>query len=364
MSKIKIRKHIERITPYKGVEPLDHIAQRINLDASQMIKLDANENPYGASLMVQEFLANSNLSTYPDPNQIEVRSILAAYTGLPADNIVAGAGADELIDLIARLIIEPGDNIVNLTPTFGMYSVVTEINAGKTINIPRNENFEVSVSAIKKAVTDKTKIIFLCNPNNPSGTLTSESVIKSILELGPLVVIDETYHEFSGSTAAQLVLEYENVIVLRSLSKWAGLAGLRIGYCMAPKYLTEYLFTIKSPYNISIASEQALIATMDDTDYLLGNVRALVRERERMKQAIEKIKGITCYPSKGNFLLCRFPKNTSNDLNNHLIKNGIIVRKFDDSGLKDCLRISAGKPFQTDAVIKAIEEFILSKGSK
>lgn len=364
MPKINIRKHIEKLRPYKGVEPVDHIAKKINQESSALIKLDANENPYGASSKVKSILSDSDISVYPDPNQIEVRAILEAYTGLPADNIVAGAGADELIDLIARLTIEPGDNVINLPPTFGMYSVVTDINAGKTIDVPRNNNFEVSVSEIKNAITNNTKIIFICNPNNPSGTLTSEATLKEILELGPLVVIDETYHEFSGYTAAQLVLEHENAVVLRSLSKWAGLAGLRIGYCIVPKYLAEYLLAIKSPYNVSIAAQQALIATMDDTDYLLANVRSLVRERERMKQALEKISGIICYPSKGNFLLCRFPENFGNTINAHLLEHGIIVRKFDDPSLKDCLRISSGMPSQTNAVIETIEVFMENRGSK
>ena len=355
-----VRPVIRELEPYVPIEPPEVLAKREGIAPDQVIKMDANENPYGPSTKVAEALgAFSGYNIYPDPFQRDVRDALAAYTGVPAECVIAGSGADELIELIVRLTMDPGDQALDLTPTFGMYSVAMKLAGVEVIEVPRNEEFGVNIEAIRAAVNLRTKLLFLCNPNNPTGTLTPEADVRELLSLGPVVVVDETYHEFSGFTVAHLVDEYDNLVVLRSMSKWAGLAGVRLGYGIMAPQLVEYMMGIKHPYNTSIAAQIALFATLQDTDLLLQRVRSLVEERERMRGMLEKSLGVTCLPSKGNFLLCRFPEGQAPELRMKLAKKGIFVRWFNDERLLDYLRISSGKPAETEALVNALKELMV-----
>jgi histidinol-phosphate aminotransferase len=352
-----VRPMIRELEPYVPIEPPEVLAKREGIPLDQIIKMDANENPYGPSPKVAEALGlSSGYNIYPDPFQRDVRDALAAYAGVDAECVVAGSGADELIELVVRLTMDPGNEAIDLTPTFGMYAVTMKMAGVEVVEVPRNEAFGVDMEAVRAAVNPRTKLLFLCNPNNPTGTLTPESTVRELLSLGPVVVVDETYHEFCGFTVAHLVPEYDNLVVLRSLSKWAGLAGVRLGYgIMTPKLVT-YIMGIKQPYNISVPAQTALFATLQDTDLLLQRVRSLVEERERMRGLLEDSLGVHCYPSKGNFLLCKFPKGQAPELQAKLAKKGIFVRRFGDDRLGDCLRISSGRPADTDALINALKE--------
>lgn len=350
---------IRDLTPYSGIDPLPYLAEYANVPVDKIIKLDGNENPYGPSPKVAEALGkNSWHHLYPDPQQREARAALAAYSGTNPDSIVAGSGSDELIDLFVRLFIRPGDKIINLPPTFGMYAVSAKSQGGIIVNIPRDEHFEVDVSTVINNIEDNTRLLFLTNPNNPTGTLTHEDSIRSLLDAGLIVIVDETYHEFCGYTVAHLIPEYDNLIILRTFSKWAGIAGLRLGYGIMSPAIARYLMAIKLPYNISVAAELALHASLDDTDLLLERVRDLVEERERMSKLLKDIPGIFCYPSKGNFVLCEFEMMTAQSIYEKLAAQGIFVRKFDDPRLINCLRISAGKPEQTDVLFNALKEIV------
>ena len=187
---------------------------------------------------------------------------------MPAERIIAGAGSDEIIDLIFRLVIEPGDKVIDSEPTFGMYSFDARVNGAETVMVQRDENFDVDVDAVREAIDERAKIIFLCSPNNPTGNVATPEQIEGLVETGLLVVIDEAYWEFSGSTAASMVKDHDNLIVLRTMSKWAGIAGLRIGYGIMSPTLVNHIIDIKQPYNVTTASEAALMATLDDADYL------------------------------------------------------------------------------------------------
>ena len=303
--------------------------------------------------------AFTGYSVYPDPFQRDIRAALAAYTGISDERIIAGSGADELIELIVRLTMDPGDQALDLTPTFGMYSVTMEMYGIEVVEVPRDEDFQVDIDAIQLAISPRTKLLFLCNPNNPTGTLTPEAEVRALLSLGPVVVVDETYHEFSGSTVAHLVPEYDNLVVLRSMSKWAGLAGVRLGYGIMAPELVGYMMGIKHPYNTSVAAQVALFATLQDTDLLLQRVRLLVEERERMRGMLEDSLGVTCMPSKGNFLLCRFPDGQARELQRKLAKRGIFVRWFSDDRLRNYLRISSGKPAETEALVNTLKELMV-----
>ncbi len=354
-----MRSHVHGLTPYAGIAPPAFLAQRAGIAPEQVIKLDGNENPYGPSPKVAEALAAHPWHhLYPDPLQRRARQALATYVGTTPEWVVAGSGADELIDLLVRLFIEPGEKVLDLPPTFGMYAVSTRIQGGEVVDVPRDEEFEVDVAAVREAVDARTKLVFLTNPNNPTGALSSEACVRELLETGLVVVVDETYHEFCGFTVAHLVPEYDNLIVLRTLSKWAGLAGLRLGYGIMSPELVRYLMAIKLPYNISVAAEAALHASLEDTDLLLQRVRLLVEERERMAALLSQVPGVHCFPSKGNFVLCRFPPDTAKRVHSELADRGIFVRHFEAPRLQDCLRISAGKPAHTDALMGALTEIV------
>ena len=350
--------HLRDMAAYPAVDPPQVLAERLGVSPDQIVKLDGNENPYGSSPRVAEALGKHSYHVYPDPAQRQVRQALSEYTGAPIDNLVAGAGADELIDLLARLFLGPGDQAIDLPPTFGMYPVVVQVQAGQLISVPRSETFDVDVQAVRDAVGPRTKLLFLANPNNPTGNLSSDDCVRALLDLGIMVVVDETYHEFCGATVAPLVEEFDNLIILRTLSKWAGLAGLRLGYGIMAPVVAERLMAIKPPYNLTVATEASLLASLADRESLLANVAMLVQERDRMAARLGELPGLSCYPSHGNFLLCRFPPGMARPVQQGLAQKGVFVRYFGDPSVADCLRISAGTPAQTDALLHALTDVL------
>jgi histidinol-phosphate aminotransferase len=281
-------------------------------------------------------------------------------------------GSDELIDLILRLFLKPGDEVINCPPTFGMYPFSTDVCGGRLVDVPRTEDFALQIAGIKKALTRKTKVIFVASPNNPTGNITAEKEIRELIDTGKIVVVDEAYFEFSNVTAANLVPNYPNLIVLRTFSKWAGLAGLRIGYGIFPVEIADYLMKIKQPYNANAAAQAAVLASLADMEYLRANVARIVRERERLFGKLEELGWLKSYPSQANFVLCSLSfstnpsspchseprlvgaKNLAREIWQQLREKGIFVRYFDTPLLKDCLRISVGKPEDTDALIEAL----------
>jgi histidinol-phosphate aminotransferase len=344
-----IRPEIVTMKGYVPIEPTEVLSQRTELPLDKVIKLDGNENPYGCSPKVYQALAKyPYYHNYPDPEQMELRMALEKYTGLSRQHIVCGMGSDELIDLILRLFLKPGDEVINCPPTFGMYPFSTDV--------PRTEDIALDIATIKKALTWRTKVIFIASPNNPTGNITTEQEIMELVETGKIVVVDEAYFEFSNVTMANLVPSYPNLIVLRTFSKWAGLAGLRIGYGIFPVEIAGYLMKIKQPYNANAAAQAAVLASLADIGYLRANVARIVTERERLFGKLKELDWLRPYPSRGNFILCSLPGGKAREIWQQLRKKGIFVRYFDTPGLEDCLRISVGKPEDNDVLVKALKE--------
>lgn len=352
-----IRAELKTMKSYTPIEPTDVLSRRIEVPTEKIIKLDGNENPYGCSARVKQTLAEyAYYHLYPDPEQRQLRKALEEYTGLDSQHIVAGSGSDELIDLVLRLFVQRGDEVINCPPTFGMYPFSTDICGGKVVNIPRTADFSIDVSAIKKALTKRTKVIFIASPNNPSGNIASQQAIEELLDAMPVVVIDEAYFEFSGITVAPLVPKHANLIVLRTFSKWAGLAGLRVGYGIFPSHLAPYLMKIKQPYNVNTAAQLAALESLKDLAYLRNIIDAIIHERERLFYKLDRISWLKTYPSQANFILCSVVNGKAKAIHEELKRRGIFVRYFDTPELKDCLRISVGKPEHTDALIAALRE--------
>jgi len=364
-----IRPNILTMESYTPILPFEVLSAKLGRDPKDIIKLDANENPYGASPRVQSLLSNLlYINIYPDPESTQLRVALARDLNIPTENILAGAGADELIDLILRLFINPNDSIIDCPPTFGMYSFDAAVNAGRVINVNRRNDFSIDVVAIVSLISTRSvqrptsnvqhpKVLFLASPNNPDGSMISNDDLKRLLSLPLVIVLDEAYIEFSGiESRAGWVLKHDNLIVLRTFSKRAGLAGLRVGYGIFPSTLMPHLWKIKQPYNVSVAASAAAIASLEDQDYLTETVTTLVAERNRLAESLSEFPFIKVYPSHSNFILCRVSGRDAKELKLALEREGILVRYFNKDGLRDCIRISAGKPEHTDRLIEALRK--------
>ena len=352
-----IRPGLANFVGYAASKSPETLVGKVEVPIEEIIKLDANENPYGCSPRVNAALATyPDLNIYPDSGQTELRELLQEYTGVSSEHIVAGAGSDQLIDLILRLFIEPGDEVINCVPTFAMFRFFMGLHPGILVEVPRDDNFAVRVNAVKAAITKKTKIILLATPNNPTGTIIPRREILEILDTGLPVVVDEAYYEFYGETVAPLVSQYENLMVLRTFSKWAGLAGLRIGYGMFPPKIADFLLRIKEPYGVNVAALVAVRESLKDRDYLMEKVKVIIAERERLFEELKKLKWLKPFPSQANFIFCSVLNDKASQLQQKLQKKGVLVRYFDQPFLQNSLRISVGKPEHTDTLIRVLRE--------
>ncbi len=362
---MKAGNRIESMQAYTPIEPVEILASRLGIPNERVIKLDANENIYGPSPLVREALAGLDvIHIYPDPESRALRESLALFHNIPAKNLLAGSGADEMIDLLLRVVLEPGDRVVNCVPTFGMYDFDTILNYGTCINIPRNADFSLDLPAIQHAVSDQNaRIIFAWSPNNPDGRLLTAEEFEFLLSLPALVVLDEAYIEFTqkdmdlGASNSHLrqVTNRENLVVLRTFSKWAGLAGLRVGFGGFPDWLLDALWKAKQPYNVNVAASAAAIASLNDRDYLAANVAKIQAERSRLFDKLNNISGITPYPSQSNFILCKVDGPPAKQIKLELAAKGIFVRYYDNSMLSNYIRVSVGRPQDTDELIGQLE---------
>jgi histidinol-phosphate aminotransferase len=347
-----IRSDLKKMVAYTPIEPIDILSERIESSPEDIIKLDGNENPYGCSPGVKQALGTySYYHIYPDPEQRELRKALSKYTGIEPGYIVAGSGSDELIDLILRLILQPGDKVINCPPTFGMYPFSTDVCGGTVVNVPRLADFSVDIAAVEKHIDKTTKVIFIASPNNPTGNAIPEPDVLQLMKNNFLVVVDEAYVEFSDTSICRLVPEHSNLIVLRTFSKWAGLAGLRVGYGIFPEQIVKYLMKIKQPYNVNIAAQVAALESLKDIDYLRQTIGRILNERERLIAELSEFSWIKTYPSRANFVLCSILNGKARQMYQNLQDKGIFIRYFDTPELKDFVRITVGKPEHTDKLI-------------
>ncbi|RME70498.1 MAG: histidinol-phosphate transaminase [Chloroflexi bacterium] len=362
-----IRPNIRNLEPYTPILPFEVLSRQLGVDPADIIKLDANENPYGPSPRVAQALAQAAyLHIYPDPECRDLRAALADYTGLDADYILVGHGADELIDLLFRLVTEPGDVVINCPPTFGMYSFDAAVNAAEVINVRRRPDFSLPVDAVEAAFPHPAlwdapsgvpKLIFVTAPNNPDGGWLSDDDLRRLLALPALVVLDEAYIEFSAHPSRfTWVRDYPNLIVLRTFSKWAGLAGLRVGYGAFPLAIIEHLWKIKQPYNVNVAGQLAALVSLEDREYLLANVARIVDTRQQFYTALQGIDWLEPFPSQTNFILCRVHGRPAAEVKQALARQGILVRYYSTDGLRDCLRISIGTPEQMTRLETALKQ--------
>ncbi|HLZ69294.1 MAG TPA: histidinol-phosphate transaminase [Dehalococcoidia bacterium] len=359
-----VRPEILSLPGYVAIEPPRVLAQRLGIPLETVAKLDANENPYGPAPKALAALDRfRDYHIYPDPDERELRQALARHLNLPVECIVASAGSDELIQIFASMFLGPGDNAIDLIPTFGMYAFEADVAGGGTLPVQRRADFSVDVGAVAERLDARTKLIFVTSPNNPTGNLLSREELEGLLGFGLPVMVDEAYIEFAGvPSAAPRVLEQPNLIVLRTFSKWAGLAGLRVGYAAMAAELAEVAFRIRQPYSVNVAAEVAAVASLEDAAVLDERAALVVQERERLNALLAGVPFLRPHPSHTNFILCDVLRGDARQLRDRLREHGVFIRHFDTPLLRDCIRISVGLPRHTEQLIEALQNVAAALG--
>ena len=351
--------HYGNVELYKAVDDPKKLSKENHIAPDSLIKLDANENPFGTTKAVKNlFATSSDISIYPDAEQSLLREALSAYTHVEKSQIVAGAGSDELIDLITRLFVSPGDSIMISNPTFGMYSFSANVSGADVIDVPRNtDDFSLDLEGILKLI-NQVKLVFIASPNNPTGNTADLEDLKEILNTGIPLVVDEAYVEFSDSDCSELLGQYPNLMILRTFSKWAGLAGLRVGYGLFPKDVAEILMRIKPPYSVGTLAQTAATTALENISESEHQINTIISERSKVWSSLRDMPKLKVYPSEGNFFLIKILDGGAKEVKSKLLQHGISVRYFDDNLLEDYLRISIGLPDQNSKLLKELERLI------
>lgn len=340
-----VRENIKKMTAYSSA--------RHEFTGTASIYLDANENSFGSPLP-------ANYNRYPDPLQLILKEKISQIKGIPVQNIFTGNGSDEAIDLLFRIFCEPGkDNVIIFPPTYGMYEVCAEMNDVKVKKVPLLEDFQLDLEGIEQAIDSNTKLIFVCSPNNPTGNSISRSDIEILLNnFDGLVIIDEAYINYAKQkTFIPELTEYPNLVILQTLSKAWGLAGLRLGMAFAGLPVISYMNKVKYPYNINTATQQLAIEALSNISSVNNWTKTTVEQREWLAEELGKMSfTLKIYPSDANFLLVKMT--AAKLIYTYLTEKGIIVRDRSNVILcDDCLRITIGTPDENNQLIERLKEY-------
>jgi histidinol-phosphate aminotransferase len=364
---VSVRPELERVAPYEPGESLDAFSTRVGIPVERLIKLNSNESPYGPSPRVLAALGNyTHYNLYPDPAAPVLRAALERYTGVPEDHIFLSNGSNELIHLLWQVFLNPGDSVLLCPPTFSLYATTTSICGGTLVTAPRRPDWSIDPEAIRAALRPDTRIIILCSPNNQTGNLVPVADIEALLHTGRIVVVDEAYIEFTDdmkcSSAASLVPRYDNLVVLRTFSKWAGLAGLRLGYGLFPPWIIPHLLKLQLPFEVNVAAHIAAVETLADLDYVRHNIAQIVAERARVFDLLAAQPFLHVLPSQANFLLAYVTDERLqlSDIRAVLESEGILVRFFHTPELDRAFRVSVGTPAATEALARALGKITLA----
>jgi len=340
-----VRENIKRMIPYSSA--------RHEFRGAATIFLDANENSFGSPLP-------QNYNRYPDPLQLSLKEKISSIKGVPAQNIFLGNGSDEAIDLLLRIFCEPGkDNIVIFPPTYGMYEVCADVNNVEVKKIPLTTSFQLDLNAIEATVDENTKLIFVCSPNNPTGNSINRGDIEVLLNnFDGIVVIDEAYINYARQkTFIPELTEYPNLVILQTLSKAWGLAGLRLGMAFAGRPVIDYMSKVKYPYNINTATQQLALEALGNISSVNNWTKTTVDQKEFLHAELLKLPVTQIvYPSDANFILVQLTG--AKKIYEHLSAKGIIVRDRSKVILcEDCLRITIGTPEENKQLIEVLKQY-------
>ena len=335
-----VRSHIADLQPYSSAR------EEFYADDGDVVYLDANENPF-----------DNGVNRYPDPQQRKLKEVIARGRGVAANQLLLGNGSDEVLDLIFRAFCTPNkDNVIVMPPTYGMYKVLANINCVSLDEATLNNDFQLVTKDILNQISSQTKAIFLCSPNNPSGnSFRREDILTLLQSFTGLVVVDEAYIDFSTQKSLTAELpSYPNLIITQTLSKAYGLAGIRLGICIASEEIINILNKIKPPYNINSLTQERAISALEDWDTTQRQITQLIAERKGLFAQLEKISFVEkVYPSDANFLLVRV--DDANKRYAQLIQNNIVVRnRSKQVGCENCLRFSVGTPQENQILIETL----------
>jgi histidinol-phosphate aminotransferase len=364
---VKVKKIVKELDPYVPGKSIDEIAAKYNINKDDVIKLGSNENPLGVSKKALEAVnqAVNSIHQYPESNVEDLKEKIADYAGVQATNIIVGGdGADEILDVLGKTLIEPGDEFIVPIPSYMYYEFTLKIQGAVPVYAKWDvDENKLDVQSVLDAVSEKTKIIFLCTPNNPTGGLIAKEDIKKVLEITDvLVVVDEAYFEFSEVDNVDLLDDYDNLLILRTFSKVFGLAGMRVGYAISNPEFIEYMHRVKPVFSLTKLSYVAALATLDDEEYIRKSIEIGIRSREYLYENMSKFDKLNVYASKANYILVDVRKTgmTSKKFSEELLKRGIIVRDCNSfKGLDEYwIRVSVGTLEEDKRFIEILDDLV------
>ncbi len=350
---------LDYLEKYRAGKYPEEISKKYGIPLNKIVSLKSNENPYPLPASIKKTIIKelSKISRYPNPDYPELKEKISSYTNLPPESIGIGNGANELLANLSKIFLEPFDVVAIPVPTYTMYILYAMVNNARLKFIEtQKKGFKVRAEDI---LSHRAKLIFLCSPNNPTGaTIDEKEIIKIVEESEAMVIVDETYSEFYGKSIANKVNDYDNLVVVRSFSKFFGLAGLRVGYALSNPKIINYLEKTRQPFALSTIAEKAAIKAIEEINYFMKTKEKIISEREYLFSALKKIEGLKPWPSKANFILVEILNMPASKLLNKLYSKGIIIRDVTGLiGLKgEYIRITVGRRKENIKLISAIKE--------
>ena len=357
--------YVRQIAPYVAGKPISEVAREFGLDEARIVKLASNENPLGMPESAKAAMARAaaELGRYPDANAFELKAALAARYGVPAEWITLGNGSNDILEIAAHAFVEKAQSVVYSQYSFAVYALATQGLGARAIVVPAVRHGH-DLDAMLAAIEDDTRLLFIANPNNPTGTFIEGPALEAFLEKVPrrvVVVLDEAYTEYLPAElrydSIAWVRRYPNLVVSRTFSKAFGLAGLRVGFAIAQPELTDLLNRLRQPFNVNTMAQAAAIAALGDTAFLEKTAALNTQGYRRLTQAFDKL-GLEYVPSFGNFVLVRVGNDDGAGarVNLALLRQGVIVRPVGNYGLPQWLRVTIGLPEENEAFVAALEQ--------
>jgi histidinol-phosphate aminotransferase len=362
LENIVFRKNILDIEPYIPGKPIEEVERELGL--KNIVKLASNENPWGPSPKAVSAILNrvDNIHLYPDGSAYELIQVLSEQLSFSKENIILGNGSDELIRMIAETFLYPEDEVIIPEPTFSAYEFATKLMGGKIVKVP-TEDYKLNLNGMLEKINKKTKLIFICNPNNPTGKIVSKEELEDFLNNIPeqiVVILDEAYNEYVESSDYKSGLEYlrhrKNLIVLRTFSKIYGLAGLRVGYGIADKQLIDLINRVREPFNVNLLAQVAAVASLRDKDYL-NKCKQLNSLNKQMLYSNLKHLSLDYVPTEANFILIDL-KRDAQVIYKEMLKKGVIIRPCTSFGLPNHIRVTIGKEEENLIFINALAQVL------
>lgn len=359
--------YVRAIAPYQGGKPISEVAREFGLNEADIIKLASNENPLGMPESARQAIqqALSDTGRYPDSNGFDLKNTISAKYGVPSDWITLGNGSNDILELAAHAFVQPSQEVIYSQYSFAVYALATQAIGARAIVVPA-KNYGHDLAAMANAITADTRLIFIANPNNPTGTFIAAADIEAFLKVVPpqvVVVLDEAYNEYLAPElqydSIAWVRQYPNLLVSRTLSKAYGLAGLRIGFGIAQPGITDLLNRIRQPFNVNSLAQAAAVAALNDQKFLAKSAQINADGYRQLTQAFDAM-DLEYVPSCGNFVLVRVgsDEGAGARVNLALLKAGIIVRPVGNYGLPQWLRISIGLPKENAAFIEVLKKIL------